>query len=120
MVDEEGSYEWWVDFSGLVWWDGNPIDLEKKGYVLMQYLDLKDKNGKEIYDGDIVRYTWHEGYLLDDFIGEVWWKDVQWAIGRRDGKIHDINLGDVDELEEDLLNHLEVIGNIYENLELLK
>ena len=84
----------------------------------MQFTGLTDKNGKEIYEGDIVKYKKHEGYLLDDFIAEIIWKDVQWSISDPKGKMRDVDFGEVDEFD-DVLDHLDVIGNIYENPELL-
>lgn len=85
----------------------------------MQFTWLLDKNWKEVYEGDIVKYKEHEWYLLGDFIAEVFWKDTQWAFWRSDWKMYDVNLSEADELEDDILNHLEVIWNIYENRDLL-
>lgn len=73
---------------------------------LMQFTGLKDKNGKEIYEGDIVR----------DFIGshkEVVWREdmASFVIRQKIGASMQINFDD---------EPLEIIGNIYENPELLK
>ena len=72
----------------------------------MQYTGLKDKNGKEIYEGDILR---------DDRVDEYNLYEIKW---NEYGTYAD---GLEDEIWEDVANdYLEVIGNIYENPELLK
>lgn len=70
-----------------------------------QYTGQEDKNGKEIYEGDIVKGE-------DSVIGKVEWINYCWDFGQA-VIILDIENG----LEP---NTLEVIGNIYEQPELLK
>ena len=72
-------------------------------FIIQQYTGLNDKNGKEIYEGDIVKFTIEKDYGIVDYeISEVkWWKH-SWIIF--DGFGH---------------YPVEVIGNIYENPELL-
>jgi len=77
---------------------------------LMQYTGLKDKNGKEIYEGDIIQDTdSHE-------IGQVYWDNdsLCWQALFDDND----SWGFVSQKGKD--NHCEVIGNIYENPELLE
>lgn len=75
-------------------------------YDLMQYTGLLDKNGKEIYEGDIFRASSEHGRVCC-FTGIVEWEnDIYGDI------ISGFNLGDHIEIE--------LIGNIYENPELIK
>ena len=70
--------------------------------VAMQFTGLKDSKGREIYEGDLV------GTNLSA-LKVVWVKD---AAGYRARSVHGV--------EYFLSSDLDVIGNIYENPELLK
>ena len=83
-------------------------DLLKQGnWTIEQYTGLKDKNGKEIYEGDIVVNTYYD----DGEMYKVLWVDDSVAFGME-------SLDDM-ELYKLPLESLEVIGNIHENAELL-
>jgi uncharacterized phage protein (TIGR01671 family) len=87
------------------------IDPERD-YELMQYTGLKDKNGKEIYEGDIIEY-WQSYPVKKDEelirVVMVWEEDVDY-----DG----LFMMSGWRLDSDS-NDAEIIGNIYENKELL-
>lgn len=93
------------DFEGWCNWDGQ--------FELMQYTGLKDKNGKEIYEGDILEYfrikPGTENYYPDRTKRKaIKWEEYNRCVG--------YNMRPI--IEEDD-NYWEVIGNIYENPELL-
>ena len=82
--------------------------------ILMQYTGIKDKNGKDIYEGDIIErydvfYCCKKRTWLDT--GEVYWDEFAWETrGMRFPK--GLGLAGDDERT--------IIGNIYENPELKK
>lgn len=93
--------------------DINEIFAQKNG-IYMQYTGFKDKNGREIYEGDIVKVTNGAEELggVDTGIGRVEWL-TKWGFWNV-SKIEN-GLGDL------LFNgYVEVIGNIYEDPELLE
>jgi uncharacterized phage protein (TIGR01671 family) len=84
--------------------------------ILMQFTGLEDKNGRDIYEGDVVKH--YHPTLLADFLadGEVVWSPKEhqytyqgWYVKPPDK--HAVLIGSSVEYE--------IIGNIYENSELL-
>lgn len=91
----------------------NPFSIvEDDQLVVMQYTGLKDRNGREIYEGDI---------LLDDqqAKGIVFFEDGSFRLTSSKTGIR--NYDEYDTLNQYLVdyNELEVIGNIYKNHDLL-
>ncbi len=85
---------------------------EKDRFVIMQYTGLKDKNGKEIYEGDILKIGWAGSF----YIGVVEY-DAKSAcyMFKSNDKFVSLNTFTLSPAA-----WIEVIGNIYENPELLE
>lgn len=124
MFDVKG----WTGLSNE-WEASDPVDVvestdgifyPKAECRLMQYTGLKDKNGKEIYEGYIVRFT--TGSSSPNESGDYdTWTEFGKIIYNEDGFRFQIEYGDMDDLSEFLEDDtLEVMGNIHENPELLE
>jgi len=86
--------------------------------TICQFTTLKDKNGVEIYKGDKFQYRKHKGYWFPDFIGVVGFKDGSFGYeviteqSYISNSFHPFSYHD--ELQEDFLDHIEIIGNIHD------
>lgn len=104
-----------VVLKNFYWEDGFPVEeevfeVEIGNAILMQSTGLKDKNGKEIFEGDILDYKgrkalvrWHGSYasFIYRFVDELQKRNAEW---------NSLYLAYL---------KCEVIGNIYENKELV-
>ena len=139
-----GDFIWYLTFNG----DVRRTDLSDatEDIILMQYTGLKDNNGKEIYEGDIVKDIYHPFGAREDSehskVGEIVFESgsygIKWIIEeckynnlpedlkenifcqpyRRKWE-HPTNNDWIDKSDY-TISRTKIIGNIHENKDLLK
>jgi uncharacterized phage protein (TIGR01671 family) len=80
-------------------------------YILMQFTGFKDIKGKEIYEGDLVKY-YDELDGKTELFGAVEWERGSWTISLHPKFLRENDLMDI----EDYFQY-EVVGNIYDMLD---
>lgn len=109
--------KWVCGFLVPMWGQMHIIDrdFENTAYLidestLCQYTGLKDKNGNRIWENDIVRIE----NSMDDGIGNIEFYGGMWYVdGEPSNTLYDI-------IEYDDIVEMEVVGNIFDNPELMK
>lgn len=111
--------EWFLDFDGNLYFeeydeDSNqykPILVPEDYYVVQQYTGILDKNGKEVFEGDVIKHRdgSYQAPLYDHVVVE--WMSENDGYDYTGWKFCDTFLQG---------GEFEVVGNIFENPELLK
>jgi hypothetical protein len=120
----KGFYRSWKHFNGKGYEDVHSIYEQDLGECIVipetvcEYTGLNDKNGKMLWEKDILHHKEHKGYLLPDFKAHVLWVDEYACFGYKRLDLPDWNyptyFTEHDELKSDFLDFSEIIGNIHD------
>lgn len=110
-----------IDLEGEIYeLDSEPYASSSSNYILMQSIELKDRNGKEIYEGDIVEFENDIGNGPFRDKGVVEYEPMYGAYQLIGGDLTNRKSGSVLWAFQDEINSKPIIlGNFYENSELL-
>ena len=122
MIYQYKPWEFLIDFKGTLVIHDYMIkkSFEEDGYKLMQFTGLHDKNGKEIYEGDVVT-SFEDTFSKDDMqIRVVKLCDGGFRMLYVDKEDGVADWHDGHTVDEILSEKIEIIGDIYRDPELLE
>jgi uncharacterized phage protein (TIGR01671 family) len=91
------------------------IPCNPKTHIIQLFTGLRDKNGREMYEGDILSYEYFKGKFI------VEWLFWGWTLrGTVPEEEREVRTFPPITMPSGNFEYIEVVGNIYENPELLK
>jgi len=106
--------EWYMTCSGAKHLHYAVLPYNDDDFIIEQYTGLKDKNGKEIYEGDIILEKWFDkdAHWGEDRVGKCEYFEGSFGCWFAGGRMIQLGMFPI--------GNIEVIGNIHENPELLE
>lgn len=101
-----------------------PLSFEVDPDTVCQFTGFLDKNGKEIYEGDVLRSDIYPFSCVgndeyDNYYGMIGWSEYEAsfyivAIKNPNSSVSGISDGILDDVEREKMKNFEVIGNIHD------
>ncbi len=115
--------DWFAtNMNGKFWQMELNKNYDSEIYPIMQFTGLLDRNGKEIWEGDVVAVP-NDNFTPENgenpiVLTKIWYMAPSWMMKTLDGKKGSFNMQDFGNGEK--VTEFEIIGNIYDNPTLLK
>ena len=109
------------DPCSVVWLEerGEWVHFDEFCGTIMQYTGMKDSKSNEVFEGDIIKTGQSKAGFEEPFIGRVYWFEGEYQWWITDDTKDPIYGIDYDLTFLNCYQDFEVIGNIYQNSELL-